>query len=123
MDKVYFQHTFNRHGNPARGGFTVAYRIDTKFKQVVAGVAFCGPKDLYNRKEGRKLALERLYEAPVVVDLICQGDKVFVEETLGELMGSLFYGPHKNYKVSAHNEPYWFNPVPPKTYTDLREWQ
>lgn len=43
-----------------KGGTTIAWQLNSEAREIRVALAFCSEKDVYNRKVGRKQAVERL---------------------------------------------------------------
>ena len=90
-------HLFNKQD--PYGGTTICYKPEVhdsvgyprgKFAQV--SVAYCNPKDRYNRKLGQRLALENLYDGhSILLPIYTNGDPVVVLRQFFESMEPNFF--------------------------------
>jgi hypothetical protein len=122
MEIIKFRHFFNREHSRTNGGITIAYKVVDKMLEI--GIAFCGSRDQFSRKEGRRIALERLTTDPLVVDILYAGDKRMVHYTFINLIANLLYhepNPWTYHNVPKNN-PYWFASVPDNT-VDWFSWR
>lgn len=89
-------HLFDKHY--PYGGTTICYKPEVhdsqgyprgKFAQV--SVAYCNPKDRYNRKLGQRLALENLYDGHcILLPVYTNGNPVVVLREFFESMAPAF---------------------------------
>jgi len=81
-------HGYNRHDN--RGGVTIAYRKCSNWRNtrmVEVALAYCSPKDSFNKKIGVELAVERFVNGNTVMVPVRQGHD---DTIVGNLL-AMFY--------------------------------
>ena len=62
--QYYYSKKFKRNDNKNHGGvIIVATKYDKEYNLIRYGVSFCSPKDVYDKRFGKDLALKRLNEA------------------------------------------------------------
>lgn len=122
---THYRHIKNKHGHPV---ITLAIeRIESVSSyDCNIGIAFCNPKDSYNRKLGRIIAEGRLYKGKVKAFEILEEESTIVHDKTGMIVSNHFssfiniptnigfaYTPHfVGNKISLRIEPF---------YKDVRE--
>ena len=94
-------HGYNRHDN--RGGVTIAYRKCSNWRNtrmVEVSLAYCSPKDSFNKKIGAELAVDRFINGNTVMVPVRYGHD---DTIVGNLL-AMFY-----HDVIAWCTPLWWN--------------
>jgi hypothetical protein len=76
------------------------------------GLAWCSPKDRFSRKKGRTLAIERLYDDPIIVEVLfsplrTQEDLIAALCTRKEIDQVAIVAPNQKNKVPSWAQK-WF---------------
>lgn len=71
-----------------KGGTTIAYEVNktSKVININYGVARCSDKDNFAKKTGRELALKRLRESPMVIEVPNDIDTWYPESLLRAIL-------------------------------------
>lgn len=116
---THYRHIKNKDGHPV---ITLAIeRIESgKNYDCNIGIAFCNPKDSYNRKLGRIIAEGRLYKGKVKAFEVLEEENTIVHDQTGMIVSDHFasftniptnigfaYSPHfVGNKISLRIEPF-----------------